>query len=267
MPSLIGVSIFVLIPFLDVIKRSFTEAVSEKFVGIQNYKELCSNEAFALACTNTLKFTGICIPLLLLLSLLLALLIRGQKKAGEFLKSAYLVPMAVPVASIILLWQFLFHNQGLLNGVLHGMSLKGTDWMNTKYSFWILIFSYIWKNLGYDVVLWIAGLAAIPESIYEAAQVDGAGKWVCFTRITLPNLMPSLFTITVLSLLNSFKVFREAYLIGGNYPEESMYLLQHLFYNWFRELSLDKLSAAAVCVFVFIFLLIILLKQAWDRQE
>lgn len=115
--------------------------------------------------------------------------------------------------------------------------------------------------------MWIAGLASIPDSIYEAAKVDGAGEVQCFFYITLPNLLPSLFTITVLSLLNSFKVFREAYLIGGDYPQKNMYLLQHLFQNWFRDLSLDKLSAAAVLVFFMIFLLILLLKRAWDMQE
>lgn len=274
LPSLVGVSFFVLIPFLDVIRRSFLSAVGEDFVGISNYKEIFTNEAFLLAGKNTLKFTCICIPLLLVFSLMLALLISEQGKISGILKSAYLVPMAIPVASIVLLWRFLFHYQGLCNGMiawihqaLAVLPMKQVDWMNTEASLWILIFTYIWKNLGYDVVLWIAGLASIPKSIYEAAKVDGAGTWQCFFYITLPNLLPSFFTITVLSLLNSFKVFREAYLIGGDYPQKNMYLLQHLFQNWFRDLSLDKLSAAAVIVFFLIFLLISLLRQAWDLQE
>lgn len=201
-------------------------------------------------------------------------MIGKMGKMGELLKSAYLVPMAVPVASIVLLWQYLFHPQGLMNEAIYKLHQiiplfpkQQIDWMNTGYSFWILIFTYIWKNLGYDIILWIAGLASIPDSIYEAAKVDGAGEVQCFFYITLPNLLPSLFTITVLSLLNSFKVFREAYLIGGDYPQKNMYLLQHLFQNWFRDLSLDKLSAAAVLVFFMIFLLILLLKRAWDMQE
>ena len=115
--------------------------------------------------------------------------------------------------------------------------------------------------------MWLAGLSAIPESIYEAARVDGAGERECLFYITLPNLLPSFFTITVLSLLNSFKVFREAYLIGGSYPEEHMYLLQHVFQNWFRDLSLDKLSAAAVLVFFIIFVLILLLKNRLQKED
>ena len=108
--------------------------------------------------------------------------------------------------------------------------------MNSSAAFWVLVVSYLWKNMGYDIILWSAGLAAIPENLYEAAKVDGAGSLDCFFRITLPNLMPVFYTITVLSFLNSFKVFREAYLVAGDYPHDSMYLLQHVFNNWFREL-------------------------------
>ena len=127
--------------------------------------------------------------------------------------------------------------------------------MNTGASFYVLVISYIWRNLGYDVVLWMAGLSAIPAALYEAAKVDGAGEWKCFTKITLPNLLPSLFTIVVLSVLNAFKVFREAYLVAGDYPQEKMYLLQQL----------DKMSAAAVVTGLVIFLLILGLWKAWGK--
>lgn len=116
------------------------------------------------------------------------------------------------------------------------------------------------------MVLWLAGLAGISPSIYEAAAVDGAGAWTIFWRITLPNLLPSLFTITVLSFLNAFKVFREAYLVAGDYPHDSMYLLQHLFNNWFRELSMDKLAAGAVMTAGVILFLILLLRRAWETE-
>ena len=139
--------------------------------------------------------------------------------------------------------------------------------MNDSTAFVILVGSYIWKNLGYHIVLWTAGLTAIPKSLYEAAAVDGASWWKKFRYITLPNLRAVLCTISVLAFLNSFKVFREAYLVAGDYPDESMYLLQHLFNNWFRELSLDKLSAAAVVVSVIIFLGIQLLEKFWDQEE
>lgn len=267
LPSMAGVSIFVLFPFLDVLRRAFTSAIGGQFVGISNFQSVLTNDAFRQAAGNSIRFTVICIPLLLLSSLSLSLWIRRIGKRGGFFKSIYLIPMAIPVSSIVLLWKYFFHGQGLLNGFLHLFGISGADWMNTKYSFWILVFTYLWKNIGYDVILWLAGLSAIPESIYEAARVDGAGERECLFYITLPNLLPSFFTITVLSLLNSFKVFREAYLIGGSYPEEHMYLLQHVFQNWFRDLSLDKLSAAAVLVFFIIFVLILLLKNRLQKED
>ena len=102
-----------------------------------------------------------------------------------------------------------------MNHLLHMLSVQTTDWMNTGASFYVLVISYIWRNLGYDVVLWMAGLSAIPAALYEAAKVDGAGEWKCFTKITLAESAPVPFTIVVLSVLNAFKVFREAYLVAS----------------------------------------------------
>ena len=268
-PSFAGVCIFWLIPYVDVIRRSFSEAVNGEFVGLENYRTIFENKAFRLAAGNTLRFFGVCVPLLVVLSLIVAVLLTGQKRFAQVLKSFFLLPMAIPVASVVLLWRLLFDNQGLWNHLLHILSVQTTDWMNTGASFYVLVISYIWRNLGYDVVLWMAGLSAIPVALYEAAKVDGAGEWKCFTKITLPNLLPSLFTIVVLSVLNAFKVFREAYLVAGDYPQENMYLLQHLFNNWYRDLSLDKMSAAAVVTGMVIFLLILGLWKAWgqDRTE
>ena len=113
-------------------------------------------------------------------------------------------------------------------------------------AFWVLIGTYLWKNIGYDSILWSSGLDSISTDLYEAAAVDGASGWRQFTAITLPNLLPTLAVTLVLSLLNTFKVFREAYLVAGAYPEKSIYLLQHLFNNWFLALDLPRLSAAAI---------------------
>ena len=268
LPSFVGVCVFWLIPYVDVIRRSFFGTVSGKFTGIQNYQNLFSNQAFLLAGKNTVRFFGICIPLLVGLSLLLAVCLnRLEEKGKQLLKTVFLLPMAIPVATVVLLWKVLFNGHGFLNHILSFFSVKGTDWLNTDASFAVLVISYIWRNLGYDVVLWLAGLMAIPQSLYEAAKTDGAGAWKCFTRITVPNLLPSLFTIVVLSLLNGFKVFREAYLVAGDYPQERMYLLQHVFNNWYRDLAIDKMSAGAVVTGAMIMILILLLQKAWERKD
>lgn len=266
LPSLLGVCGFVLLPFLDVVRRSFTSAVSEEWVGFQNYAAVFQNHAFSLACRNTLRFSLICIPALLLLSLLVGVFLQREKLVGGLLKTAFLLPMAIPVASIALMWRVLFDGSGILNGMLEKLGAAPVDWMNSPAAFWVLVGSYLWKNLGYDIVLWMAGLSSIPDGIYEAARIDGAGEWTVFRRITLPCLLPALFTITVLSFLNSFKVFREAYLVAGDYPHDSMYLLQHLFNNWFRDLSFDKMAAGAVLVCLVILALILLMQHGWEKE-
>ena len=266
LPSFLGVMVFYLLPYGDVLRRSFLGAVDGRFVGLENYKSIFSNTAFQLAVKNTLCFTVVCIPALILLALVCAVILF-RSKYGGVIKSAFLMPMALPAVSVALMWRLLFHAQGILNQWLAQLGIAGSDWMNGGQAFWVLVFSYIWKNLGYDIVLWMAGLEGISENIYEAATVDGAGEWQCFFKITLPNLKSSLYTITVLSFLNSFKVFREAYLVAGDYPHESIYMMQHLFNNWFRGFSFDKMAAAAVVESAVLLLLILLLQKAWDNKE
>lgn len=266
LPNLCGVLLFYLIPFCDVLRRSFLQAAGSRWNGLENYRQVLHNQAFRLAAANTGRFILVCLPLLLILSLGIAVLLHGQTRQS-WLKSAYLVPMAIPAASIVLLWNIIFDQSGMLNGLLHLFHLNGQDWMETDAAFAVLVFSYIWKNLGYSIVLWIAGLQGISQSIYETARVDGAGAWKCFFYITLPGIRPVAFTIVILSFLNSFKIFREAYLVAGNYPQERIYLLQHVFNNWFRELSVDKMAAGSVLLCVVLVLFVLLLQHSWDKEE
>ena len=265
LPSLLGVSVLYLLPYLDVFRRSFTGAVEEQFTGLYNYRNVLGNTAFLLAVKNTLLFTLVCIPILISAALLCAVLLFGSKYGG-ILKSAFLMPMALPAVSVALLWRLLFHSQGLVNQWLVRFGTGGSDWMNTGKAFWILVASYIWKNTGYTVVLWLAGILSIPTGQIEAARVDGAGGLQRIWYIVLPNLKGSLYTIVILSFLNSFKIYREAYLVAGSYPHKSIYLLQHLFNNWFVNLEFDKMAAAAVCTGGFLLVVILLLQRVWDKE-
>ena len=268
-PSLLGVLIFVCLPFLDVVRRTCASAVSARCAGLASFRAVFENGAFRLAVWNTFRFTAVCLPLLVGLGLFAAVQL-SRLKNGQRFKTMFLFPMAVPAAAIVLVWKMVFSSGGFLNLLLNRLGLlpdgMQPDYMASGAAFWVLVFTYVWKNLGYTVVLWLAGLASVPESIVRAARVDGASQWKCFWRIVLPNLKGSLYTITVLSFLNSFKVFREAYLVAGSYPDESMYLLQHLFNNWFVNLDLDKMAAAAVCVGIVLFLAILVLQRFWDRE-
>lgn len=271
LPGFCGVVFFSFLPFMDVIRRSFVQVVSGRFCGLQNYRIVLHNRAFLLAVKNTLRFLLVCLPLLLGISLALAFLLHAWQMAFHqklrLLKAAYLVPMAIPAASLVLLWKLMFDKHGFVNGILHLCGIHAVDWMNTGAAFFVLVFSYIWKNLGYTMVLWLAGLSSISPDLYEAAEMDGAGRMTQFFKITLPLIRPLIFTIVVLSFLNSFKVFREAYLVAGNYPQEDMYLLQHLFNNWFTDLSVDKMAAGSVLLALVITVFVLLLQKLWETNE
>ena len=266
-PSLLSVSVLVLLPFADAVRRSFFSAMSRQFVGLKNYEAVLDNEAFRTAAGNTARFVLVCIPLLLVFSLILALLVHAFREKRGIFKTTFLLPMAIPVASIVLLWKVIFHRSGLLNILMVKFGMEPMDWVGSSWAFYVLVFTYLWKNAGYDMVLWLSGVTGISPGLYEAAQIDGAGSWQQFWYITLPNLKSTFFVVTVLSLLNSFKVFREAYLFAGNYPEPSMYLLQQLFNNWFVNLDVDKMCAGAVLMALVVFVLITVLQKAWGKEE
>ena len=275
LPSLLGTAAFMLVPFAETVRRSFCDGLGKKVVGLANYQSVLENTAFQLAARNTVRFLCTCVPILLLCSLFLALGVQAVAKQrngrdtrrGKVFRTSFLLPMAIPVASIVILWKVLFAQNGLVNGLICSLGGHAVDFMGTEAAFWVLVFTYVWKNAGYDMILWLAGLDGISTDLYEAASVDGANAWQKFFYITLPNLLPTLTLVSVLSLLNSFKAFREAFLVGGNYPHESMYLLQHLFNNWFLSLDLPRLTAAAVLMALGLSGLILALQRIWTRDK
>ena len=266
-PSLLGVGIFTLIPFADVFRRSFQKAVGTGFVGLGNYRTVLDNQAFQLAAGNTGRFLFVCLPLLLVLSLFVALLLERLGRKGNLLKSGFLLPMAVPAASVVLFWQLFFYREGILNHILENFHIQGPDYMNSSGAFGVLVAVYIWKNLGYDMILWLSGLLGIPESLYEAARIDGAGEFQCFWYITRPLLVQTAFLTGTLSLVNAFKVFREAWMIAGNYPHDSIYMLQNLFNNWFTKLDMQKMTAGAVMLAAVLGIFLILCQKAEERWK
>ncbi len=263
LPSLLGCMVFVVVPFFDALGRSFFNGLDGSFAGIAHYISIFGNKAFQQACLNTFRFIGLCVPTLLVLSLGLALLLTRPVYFRSALRASFLLPMALPVASVALLWQVLFNENGLMNNLLETIGFARIDWMKTDWALFCLIVSYLWKNIGYNMVLFLAGIGGISPSLYEAASVDGATGAKQFFAITLPCLKPALFTTTVLALLNSFKAYREAYLVAGNYPQGSIYLLQHTLNNWFTALDIEKLSAAATVTALVIFGLVYLLDRSW----
>ncbi len=244
-PSIIGFTLFYLLPFLMSLLYSLMDGtVNGQFVGMYNYQELLASDSFKKATMNTFTFSLVSVPLILSLSLGVALLLNQPLFLRQWLRTAYVMPLVVPVASTVLMWQILFDWNGTMNGLRELLGYERIDWMKSEAARYVVVLVYVWKNLGYNVLLFLAGLQQIPKDYYETAQIEGAGGWTQF-RITLIYLTPMMFFVTLMSLIHSFKVFRETYLIAGDYPHDSIYFLQHYMNNRFVSLDIPKLTAAA----------------------
>ena len=241
-PSLLGVLLFFLLPFCVVVWY----ALNRNFVFLDNFRALLRNGAFLLAAKNTAVFSAVAVPLAVVLSLLLALLLENRIPGKSLFRMVFLSPVVVPVASVVLIWQVIFHYHGALNSLLVRIGLIRIDWLRSSGNQLVVITLFLWKNLGYNMVLFAAALGNVPKDLLEAASIDGAGGLYRFFRIKLRFLSPTLLFVTILSLINSFKVFREVWLLAGDYPLEGMYMLQHFINNTFGRLEYDKLASAAV---------------------
>ncbi len=260
LPSLIGFSIFFLIPFVGGIYYAlFDSSVNGHFVGLGNFADLLSNSAFLKAASNTFIFMIICVPLNMIFSLGIALLINKAAHKNNMFRSFLISPYVVPVASIAFFWQLVFDSNGPANHILSLLNLQSVDWMNTNLAMIVIIIIYLWKNMGYNVVLFLTALNNIPKVYYESASIEGANKVQQFFRITLVYLTPMTFFIFIISIINSFKIFREVYLISGGYPHESIYMIQHFMNNMFRSLNYPKLTTAAYILACIIILLVLIL--------
>lgn len=265
-PSLIGVGVFFIIPFGVVVYYSMIDGVgSRNFVFLENFIKLFNNSAFIMAAKNTLQFSAIAVPLAVILAIVLALMLECRIPMKSQFRTFFLSPMMVPVASVVLIWQVLFNYNGTINEFLALFNIAKIDWLQSDHCQAVVIILFLWKNLGYNMILFMAGLANIPKELLEVADVEGASEWYKFFAIKLRYLSPTVLFVTILSLINSFKVFREVYLLTGDYPYEKLYMLQHFMNNTFKSLDYQKLSAAAVVMALVMVVLIALLFYAEDK--
>ncbi len=264
-PSLLGVAVFFILPFCVIVYYSVIDGVgSRNFVFLDNFIKLFQNSAFLLAAKNTLTFSAWAVPLAVVLSLGLALMLEARIPLKSQFRTFFLSPMMVPVASVVLIWQVLFNFNGTVNEFIMLFGADKVDWLQTDSSQIVVIILFLWKNLGYFMILFMAGLSNIPKELLEVADVEGASETYKFFAIKLRYLSPTVLFVTILSLINSFKVFREVYLLTGDYPYESLYMLQHFMNNTFKSLDYQKLSAAAVVMAIVMVVIIALLFKAED---
>lgn len=260
-PSVTGVAVFFILPFLVVVYYSVIRSpLNPEFVFLDNFIAVIKNSSFRTAARNTAMFSAVAVPLAVALSLALALMLECRIPCKSLLRTFFLSPMMVPVASVVLIWQVVFHYRGSLNNVLAAFGADPIDWLNSPYCLVVIVVLFLWKNLGYNMILFMAALNNIPKELLEVADVEGASPAHKFFNIKLRYLSPTVLFVAILSIINSFKVFREIYLLTGNYPYDGLYMMQHFMNNTFnKNLDYQKMASAAVLMALVMVALIALL--------
>lgn len=258
LPSVLGTGIFFFVPFVLILVFSMMDSpISQQFVFLDNYGALLQNETFILSVRNTIIFCSVAVPLAVILSLWLAKAFGRFVFCARGLQSIFLETYMIPSASVILVVKILFDRNGSINSFLVRWGIGSIDWMYSSYSMFVILIFYLWKNIGYNMVVLLAALSAVPVEAYEVAQLEGCGKKQIFFKLELRYLASALFFVTVISLGNAFKVFREVYLLEGPYPHKSLYQLQHFMNNTFLNLDYQKACAAAIILSAGILILLL----------
>lgn len=258
-PSFVGVLLFFFLPLLLILKTSFQRSsTNTDFVAFQNYERVLTNDAFIAASKNTMTFAALAVPLAVIIALLLALLLNSGLPGKSIFRSILLNPMMVPVASVVLIWQVFFSFNGVMNGWGFYKLFEDhmIDWLKSDYAQMVILFLFLWKNMGYNMVLFLSALGNIPDEILEAASLDGANALKRFFSIKMHYLASTIFFVAIMSLINSFKIFREVYLLTGDYPYDTLYMLQHYMNNAFKNLDYSKLSAGAIIMCVVMIIIV-----------
>ncbi len=246
-PSLLGVLLFFVIPFFVIIYYALVDnPINREFVFLDNFIAIIQNSSFQQAAKNTAAFSLVTVPLAVVLSLGMAILLEENIPMKSQFRTFFLSPMMVPVASIVLIWRVLFDYHGAINQLIGSLGAAPIDWFKSSYSQIVIVVLFLWKNLGYNMILFMAALNAIPKDVLEVATLESASEFQKFFYIKLRYLSPTVLFVGILSLINSFKVFREVYLLTGDYPYDTLYMLQHFMNNTFRSLDYQKLSSAAI---------------------
>lgn len=256
LPGLLGILLFYVVPFFGGIWYSLTDgSYRNEFVGLQNYINIWKNPMFLLGLKNSLELSLVCAPLVWLLSFIIAALLNRLKQRGAFFRNSILLPYLMPSSALLLIWLLLFDYGGVMNRILSALGLDRVLWLQGAQLRIPIILLFVWKNLGFAVIIFLSALQSIPEPLYEYARLEGAGFWRQTFGITLPMIVPSAFLIIILEWINAFKIFKEVYFIGGAYPDEAVYTLQNYMNNMYSKLNYQNVTTAAYSFALIVFAL------------
>ena len=256
LPGLIGLLVFYVVPFLGGIYFSMTDGTIEnRFVWFENYQRVWENEVFRLGLKNSLELSLLSAPLIFLFAFILAVMLRALREKSLGFRNLLLMPYLVPSSALLIIWMILFDFGGPINRIVEAMGGQRVLWLETGALRVPVVLLYIWKNVGFSVVIFSAALSSVPDELYEFARLEGASVIQQETKITLPLILPTAFLVFVLAWVNAFKIFKEVYFIGGAYPRDEGYTLQHYMNNQFAKLDYQLVTTAAYSFALIVFAL------------
>lgn len=276
-PALLLIGVFFVIPVIAALLLSFTDfdiysignPADTRFIGLANYATLAASPLFWKALRNTAYYVAVGGPLSVAVSLAAAVLINARLTRWKpFFRSAYFAPWVTTLVAVALVWRYIYHPQyGLLNALLGVVGIGPIDWLgNPHWAMPAIILVSVWKNFGYNMLIFLAGLQTIPAELYEAADLDGAGSWHRFRHITIPMLGPTFLFVGIVTMIAAFQIFSEPYVMTQGGPLNStLTLVLYMYEQGFRWWRLG--FAAAVAVVLFLLTLAGTLVQLWLRRE
>lgn len=264
LPTMIGLIVLNIIPIFQTIYQSFfkTGAFGRGyiFVGLKNYKRLIEDDAVWQALLNTVKYAVVEVPFSIAIALVIAVLLNSKMRGRSVYRAIYFLPMVVAPAAVSMVWKWLFNTEfGLLNHILESIGLQSVSWLSDpKIAIYSLAVVGIWSVIGYNMVLFLAGLQEIPKDYYEAAQIDGANAVQSFFKITVPLISPTMFFVVVTRVISSMQIFDSIYMmININNP--ALKKTQSLVYLFYRYAFVENNKGYGSAIVVLLLLVIMLI--------
>lgn len=273
-PALIGFIIFMAYPLVYSLFLSFMDwnmfkgLDGSKFIGLKNYADALQNDYFRTGFVNNIKLMIFAVPILIIISISIATLLNQKIHGRGILRAMYFVPYITTVTAAALVFSALFHPEfGLINSVLRSLGVENLPGWATS-SKWALItvaIFWIWKNVGYCVVIYLAGLQGISPSYYEAAAIDGASKWQQFIKITFPLVSPTTFFLVITSIISSFQIFAEINVLTQGGPgTATTTMVYHIYDTAFKQFKMGYASAVS---WLFFLMVVVITVVQWIGQK